>query len=190
MHLPIRGGRLSSTVQDHGPRNPPHLVGEGIGPLQVPIHVHPAWVFFMCAGCPQGSGCAAGGTKQEHSPVDYSYTRLAQTTPRCSDLAARAAVNRPIAVCSPDTGREVESQACKEHGATYDIMPRLQSGVVDKLSAALIYLSLALRPPRSPRLSLSRGATRPCPPANPTITMADAPGRTIPPRRKKDIQPI
>ena len=44
------------------------------------------------------------------------------------NIAARAAVNRPIAVCSPDTGGEVESQACKEHGATYGIMPPTRGG--------------------------------------------------------------
>jgi|BioPla2DNA2_1021312.scaffolds.fasta_scaffold13395_4 putative transposase len=44
------------------------------------------------------------------------------------NIAARAAVNRPIAVCSLDTGGEVESQACKEHGATYGIMPPTSVG--------------------------------------------------------------
>jgi len=44
------------------------------------------------------------------------------------NIAARAAVNRPIAVCSPDTGGEVESQACKEHGAAYGIMPSTSVG--------------------------------------------------------------
>ncbi|WP_218600634.1 RNA-guided endonuclease TnpB family protein [Methanoculleus chikugoensis] len=44
------------------------------------------------------------------------------------NIAARAAVNRPIAICSPDTGGEVESQACKEHGATYGIMPPTSVG--------------------------------------------------------------
>ncbi|WP_292364487.1 MULTISPECIES: RNA-guided endonuclease InsQ/TnpB family protein [unclassified Methanoculleus] len=44
------------------------------------------------------------------------------------NIAARAAVNRPIAVCSPDTGGEVESQACKEHGAAYGIMPPTSVG--------------------------------------------------------------
>ncbi|MDD3857630.1 MAG: transposase [Methanoculleus sp.] len=44
------------------------------------------------------------------------------------NIAARAAVNRPIAVCSPDTRGEVESQACKEHGATHGIMPPTSIG--------------------------------------------------------------
>lgn len=44
------------------------------------------------------------------------------------NIAARAAVNRPIAVCSPDIGGEVESQACKEHGATHGIMPPTRGG--------------------------------------------------------------
>jgi len=44
------------------------------------------------------------------------------------NIAARAAVNRPIAVCSLDTGGEVESQTCKEHGATYGIMPPTSVG--------------------------------------------------------------
>lgn len=44
------------------------------------------------------------------------------------NIAARAAVNRPIAVCSPDIGGEVESQACKEHGATHGIMPPTSVG--------------------------------------------------------------
>ena len=74
------------------------------------------------------SGCAAEGTKQEPSPVDYRSMRLAQTTPQCSDLAARAAVNRPIAVRSPDAGGEVESQAYKEHDATHGSMPPTSVG--------------------------------------------------------------
>lgn len=44
------------------------------------------------------------------------------------NIAARAAVNRPIAVCSPDTRGEVESQACKERGTTYGIMPPTSVG--------------------------------------------------------------
>ena len=45
------------------------------------------------------------------------------------NIAARAAVNRPIAVCSPDTGGEVESQARKEHAAIHGSMPpTLSSG--------------------------------------------------------------
>lgn len=44
------------------------------------------------------------------------------------NIAARAAVNRPIAVCSPDAGGEVESQACKERGTTYGIMPPTSVG--------------------------------------------------------------
>jgi len=44
------------------------------------------------------------------------------------NIAARAAVNRPIAVRSPGDGGEVESQACKEHGATYSIMPPTSVG--------------------------------------------------------------
>ncbi|MDD2473745.1 MAG: hypothetical protein PHR49_07135 [Methanoculleus sp.] len=48
------------------------------------------------------------GTKQEHL-LRITAIHLAQTTPQCSDIAARAAVNRPIAVRSPDIGGEVES---------------------------------------------------------------------------------
>ena len=44
------------------------------------------------------------------------------------NIAARAAVNRPIAVRSPGDGGEVEPQACKEHGATYSIMPPTSVG--------------------------------------------------------------
>ncbi len=44
------------------------------------------------------------------------------------NIAARAAVNRPIAVCSPDIRGEVESQARKEHGTSYGIMPPTSVG--------------------------------------------------------------
>jgi len=44
------------------------------------------------------------------------------------NIAARAAVNRPIAVCSSETGGEVESQTCKERGATYGTMPPTSVG--------------------------------------------------------------
>jgi len=39
------------------------------------------------------------------------------------NIAARALVNEPIAVCSPDIGGEVESQAYKEHAAIHGSMP-------------------------------------------------------------------
>ncbi|WP_442919538.1 zinc ribbon domain-containing protein [Methanoculleus sp.] len=44
------------------------------------------------------------------------------------NIAVRAAVNRPGAVCSPTHGGEVESQACKEHGTTYGSMPPTRGG--------------------------------------------------------------
>ena len=44
------------------------------------------------------------------------------------NIAAGAAVNRPIAVRSPDAGGEVESQAYKEHGATHGSMPPTEVG--------------------------------------------------------------
>lgn len=44
------------------------------------------------------------------------------------NIAARALVNEPIAVRSPVTGGEVESQACKERDATYGIMPPTSVG--------------------------------------------------------------
>ena len=44
------------------------------------------------------------------------------------NIAARAAVNRPVAVCSPVTRGEVESQACKEHGTPQGIMPPTSVG--------------------------------------------------------------
>ncbi|KAF5053996.1 putative transposase DNA-binding domain protein [anaerobic digester metagenome] len=44
------------------------------------------------------------------------------------NMAARAAVNRSIAFCSPTRGGEVEAQAYKEHGATYSIMPPTRGG--------------------------------------------------------------
>ncbi len=44
------------------------------------------------------------------------------------NIAARALVNEPIAVCSPATGGEVESQACKEHDTTHGIMPPTSVG--------------------------------------------------------------
>ena len=44
------------------------------------------------------------------------------------NIAARAAVNRPIVVRSPDIGGEVESQACKERDTTHGIMPPTRGG--------------------------------------------------------------
>ena len=44
------------------------------------------------------------------------------------NIAARAAVNRPIVVRSPDIGGEVESQACKERDTTHGIMPPTSVG--------------------------------------------------------------
>ena len=44
------------------------------------------------------------------------------------NIAARAAVNRPIVVRFPDIGGEVESQACKERDTTHGIMPPTSVG--------------------------------------------------------------
>ena len=44
------------------------------------------------------------------------------------NIAARAAVNRPIVVRFPDIGGEVESQACKERDTAHGIMPPTRGG--------------------------------------------------------------
>ena len=44
------------------------------------------------------------------------------------NIAARAPVNEPIAVCSPNSRGEVESQACKEHTPIYGSMPPTSIG--------------------------------------------------------------
>jgi len=72
---------------------------------------------------------ACGFVHPDNRPTQAAFRCLACGHTENADLnaarniAARAAVNRPIAVRSPVTGGEVESQACKEHGATYGIMP-------------------------------------------------------------------
>jgi len=83
-------------------------------------------------------------TSQQCSACGFVHpdNRLSQAAFRClacgheenadlnaaKNIAARAAVNRPIAVRSADTGGELESQTCKEHGTTYGIMPPTRGG--------------------------------------------------------------
>ncbi|MEN6513689.1 transposase [Methanoculleus sp.] len=77
---------------------------------------------------------ACGFVHPDNRPSQAAFRCLACGHTENADLnaarniAARAAVNRPIAVCSPDTRREVESQACKERGTTYGIMPPTSVG--------------------------------------------------------------
>lgn len=77
---------------------------------------------------------ACGFVHPDNRPTQAAFCCLACGHTENADLnaarniAARAAVNRPIAVCSPDIGGEMESQACKEHGTTHGIMPPTRGG--------------------------------------------------------------
>ncbi|GLI46280.1 RNA-guided endonuclease InsQ/TnpB family protein [Methanoculleus bourgensis] len=114
---------------------------------------HHKWAFHQLRSFIEYKAQRAGVTVQV---IDGAYTsqqcsvcgfvhpdnRLTQAAFRClacghtenadlnaaRNIAARAAVNRPIAVCSPNAGGEVESQAYKEHGATHGIMPPTEVG--------------------------------------------------------------
>ncbi|WP_214021601.1 zinc ribbon domain-containing protein [Methanoculleus sp.] len=70
----------------------------------------------------------------DNRPTQAAFRRLACGHAENADLnaakniAAGAPVNEPIAVRSPGDGGEMKSQACKEHGATYGIMPPTSVG--------------------------------------------------------------